>query len=66
MQLKTIFNRVTNYKPFVVQSVELKEDDKSQATIEVTLRGARKWLADLLGVRPAAQWIRPSAEAAPL
>ena len=23
MQLKTIFNRVTNYKPFVVESAEL-------------------------------------------
>ncbi len=49
MQLKTIFNRVTNYKPFVVQSVELKEDDKSQATIEVTLRARENGLPTCSG-----------------
>jgi transposase len=37
MQLKTIFNRVTEYKPFVVQHVEMVEHD-SQPTIEITMR----------------------------
>jgi len=36
MQLKTIFNRVTNYKPFVVERVDLAED--RPATIEITMR----------------------------
>jgi hypothetical protein len=40
MQLKTILNRVTNYKSFVVDRVEFSEDD-SAPTIEVTMR-ARK------------------------
>ena len=37
MQLKTIFNRVTNYKPFVVEHVELIEHE-SQPTLEITMR----------------------------
>jgi len=37
MQLKTIFNRVTEYKPFVVEHIELVEQD-SQPTIEITMR----------------------------
>ena len=37
MQLKTIFNRVTEYKPFVVEHVELVEYG-SQPTIEVFMR----------------------------
>lgn len=37
MQLKTIFNHVTEYKPFVVEHVALIERD-SQPTIEITLR----------------------------
>ncbi|MCH7727609.1 MAG: transposase family protein [Planctomycetes bacterium] len=37
MQLKTIFNRVTEYKPFVVEHVELVEHE-SQPTIEITMR----------------------------
>lgn len=37
MQLKTIFNRVTEYKPFVVEHVEMVERD-SQPTIEITMR----------------------------
>ena len=37
MQLKTIFNRVTEYKPFVVEHVELTERE-SQAVIEIFLR----------------------------
>ena len=37
MQLKTIFNRVTDYKPFVVEHVELVEYG-SQPTIEVFMR----------------------------
>ena len=38
MQLKTIFNRVTNYKPFVVDRVELTEDKMLRPTIEITMR----------------------------
>ena len=30
MQLKTIFNRVTDYKPFVVEQVELIDMDRSR------------------------------------
>ena len=37
MQLKTIFNRVTEYKPFVVEHVELIERE-SQPTIEISMR----------------------------
>jgi len=37
MQLKTLFNRVTKYKPFVVECVELVEHD-SEPTIEITMR----------------------------
>jgi transposase len=37
MQLKTIFNRVTDYKPFVVEHIELVEYD-SQPRIEITMR----------------------------
>ena len=33
MQLKTIFNRVTNNKPFVVDRVELVDDPPPQPTI---------------------------------
>ena len=38
MQLKTIFNRVTKYKPFVVESIELTEDALEQPKIEITMR----------------------------
>ena len=37
MLLKTIFNRVTEYKPFVVENVELVEHE-SESTIEITMR----------------------------
>lgn len=37
MQLKTIFNRVTEYKPFVVEQVELIEYE-AQPTIEISMR----------------------------
>jgi len=43
MQLKTIFNRVTEYKPFVVEHVELVENE-SQATIEITMRARENGL----------------------
>ena len=36
MQLKTIFNRVTDYKPFVVERIELSE--AGIPTIEATMR----------------------------
>jgi len=37
MQLKTIFNHVTEYKPFVVDGIEIVEKD-SESTIEITMR----------------------------
>ena len=37
MHLKTIFNCVTEYKPFVVEHVELVEHG-SQPTLEITMR----------------------------
>ena len=43
MQLKTIFNRVTKYKPFVVEYVELVEHD-SQPTLEITMRARENGL----------------------
>jgi len=43
MQLKTIFNHVTEYKPFVVQNVELVEHG-SQATLEITMRARENGL----------------------
>ena len=43
MQLKTIFNSVTNYKPFVVENVELVEEG-SQSTIEITMRARENGL----------------------
>ena len=43
MQLKTIFNRVTEYKPFVVEHVEMIECE-SQPTIEITIRARENGL----------------------
>ena len=43
MQLKTIFNRVTNYKPFVVESAELVEHE-CEPTIEITMRARQNGL----------------------
>ena len=37
MHLTTIFNRVTKYKPFVVECVDLVERD-SEPAIEITMR----------------------------
>ena len=48
MQLKTIFNRVTNYKPFVVEHVELIEH-KSQPTLEITMRARENGLPTCSG-----------------
>lgn len=45
MQLKTIFNHVTNYKPFVVDRVELIENEEGSPIIEVTMRARRNGLA---------------------
>jgi len=39
MQLKTIFNRVTNYKPFVVDHVEISDDGPPTLTITMRARG---------------------------
>ena len=49
MQLKTIFNRVTNYKPFVVDRVELTEDERSGPTIEITMRARENGLPTCSG-----------------
>ncbi len=43
MHLKTIFNRVTQYKPFVVEQVEMIECE-SQPTIEITMRARENGL----------------------
>ena len=48
MQLKTIFNRVTNYKPFVVEHVELIEHE-SQPTLEITMRARENGLPTCSG-----------------
>ncbi len=43
MQLKTIFNRVTEYKPFVLEHVELIECE-SQTIIEISMRARENGL----------------------
>ena len=52
MQLKTIFNLVTEYKPFVVERVELVEHE-SQPTIEMSMRARENGLptCSICGVR---------------
>jgi transposase len=49
MQLKTIFNRVTDYKPFVVDRVELTEGMSGQSTIEITMRARENGLPTCSG-----------------
>ena len=49
MHLKTIFNRVTDYKPFVVDRVELVEDSLSQPTIEISMRARENGLPTCSG-----------------
>jgi len=48
MQLKTIFNRVTQYKPFVVEHAAFVENG-SQPTIEITMRARENGLARCSG-----------------
>ena len=48
MQLKTIFNRVTDYKPFVVEHVVLIEHE-SQPTIEISMRARENGLPSCSG-----------------
>ena len=48
MQPKTILNRVTNYKPFVVEHVELIEHE-SQPTLEITMRARENGLPTCSG-----------------
>ena len=43
MQLKTIFNCVTEYKPFVVEHAQLVEHE-SQSTIEISMRARENGL----------------------
>jgi transposase len=49
MHLKTIFNRVTDYKPFVVEHIELTQDALKQATIEITMRSRENGLPTCSG-----------------
>ena len=49
MQLKTIFNRVTDYKPFVVDHVALIEDSAKQPTIEIAMRARENGLPTCSG-----------------
>jgi hypothetical protein len=62
MQLKTIFNRVTEYKPFVIEHVELIEHD-SQSTIEITMRARENGLpvCSVCGKRCSGYDTRPTA-----
>jgi transposase len=48
MQLKTIFNHVTEYKPFVVDGIELIEKD-SEPVIEITMRARENGLPTCSG-----------------
>ncbi len=48
MHLKTIFNSVTNYKPFVVEHIAMVENE-SQQTIEVTMRARENGLPTCSG-----------------
>jgi transposase len=48
VQLKTIFNRVTDYKPFVVEQVAFIEQ-QAQPTIEITLRARENGLPTCSG-----------------
>jgi len=48
MQLKTIINSVTNYKPFVVEHIEMLEIESKQ-TIEVTMRARENGLPTCSG-----------------
>jgi transposase len=48
MQLKTIFNHVTEYKPFVVDRVEFVKED-SEPTIEITMRARGNGMATCSG-----------------
>ena len=48
MQLKTIFNHVTQYKPFVVEHMALVEQE-SQSTIEITMRARENGLPTCSG-----------------
>ena len=43
MQFKTIFNHVTEYKPFVVEQAEFVEHE-SQPTLEITMRARENGL----------------------
>ena len=62
MQLKTIFNRVTEYKPFVVEHVELVEHE-SQSTIEITMRARENGLPSCSVCGERSQWLRHATDA---
>lgn len=47
MQLKTIFNHVTDYKPFVVESVALTDEDNPK--LEITMRARENGLPTCSG-----------------
>ena len=62
MQLKTIFNHVTEYKPFVVECTKLIENE-SQSTIEITMRARENGLpvCSVCGKRCSGYDTRPTA-----
>ena len=51
MRLKTIFNRVKNYKPFIVDRVELTGIDGDQPTLDVTMRDVNGLFPSVHGTR---------------
>ena len=62
MQLKTIFNHVTEYKPFIVECAKLIEKE-SQPTIEITMRARENGLpmCSVCGERCSGYDTRPTA-----
>jgi len=49
MHLKTIFNRVTDYKPFVAEHIAISEDSLGEPTIEITMRARENGLPTCSG-----------------
>ena len=62
---KCIFNRVTNFKPFVVDRVELTEGKMLRPTIEITMRAREnggclwRYSADLTMQEGTTAWVQP-------
>ena len=49
MHLKTIFNRVTDYKPFVADHIAISDDSHGAPTIEITMRARENGLPTCSG-----------------